>query len=121
MAVICMAHCAAQVWLLFFSDESLLAIYFHPGWLFGALNGLHSRATQRSFCATAAPYSSCNAWKTNLIGRSCHFDVRSGGERFGSGVFHSLSNTSADIDFWIGRRSRVCVDRKQFHYVQKQT
>lgn len=47
--------------LFFFSDESLLAIYFHPGWLFGAVNGLHSRPTQRSLCATAAPYSSCNA------------------------------------------------------------
>lgn len=74
-AVICMGHCAAQVWVLFFLAWALLAIYFHSGWLWRAVNSLCSEETQRRFCAMAAPYSSCNACKTNLIGRLCHFDV----------------------------------------------
>lgn len=76
-AVICMAHCAAQVWVLFFWAWALLAIYFHSGWLWRAVNGLCLEETQRRFCAAAAPYSSGNACKTNLIGRLCHFDVGS--------------------------------------------
>lgn len=59
----------------FFLARALLAIYFHSGWLWRAVNSLCSEETQRRFCATAAPYSSCNACKTNLIGRLCHFDV----------------------------------------------
>lgn len=81
-AVICMDHCAAQVWLLFFSiwAWALLAIYFHSGWLWLAVNSFGAEETQRRFCAAAAPYSSCNACKTNLIGRLCHFDVGPGCE-----------------------------------------
>lgn len=82
-AVICMDHCAAQVWVLFFFSiwaRALLAIYFHSGWLWLAVNSLSSEETQRRFCAAAAPYSSCNACKTNLIGRLCHFDVGPGCE-----------------------------------------
>lgn len=59
----------------FFLAWALLAIYFHSGWLWRAVNSLCLEETQRRFCATAAPYSSCNACKTNLIGRLCHFDV----------------------------------------------
>lgn len=59
----------------FFLAWALLAIYFHSGWLWRAVNSLCLEETQRGFCATAAPYSSCNACKTNLIGRLCHFDV----------------------------------------------
>lgn len=59
----------------FFLAWALLAIYFHSGWLWRAVNSLCSEETQRCFCAAAAPYSSCNACKTNLIGRLCHFDV----------------------------------------------
>lgn len=59
----------------FFLAWTLLAIYFHSGWLWRGVNSLCSGETQRRFCAATAPYSSCNACKTNLIGRLCHFDV----------------------------------------------
>lgn len=59
----------------FFLAWTLLAIYFHSGWLWRGVNSLCSGETQRPFCAATAPYSSCNACKTNLIGRLCHFDV----------------------------------------------
>lgn len=67
--------CTSLGAFLFFFAWTLLAIYFHSGWLWRGVNSLCSGETQRPFCAATAPYSSCNACKTNLIGRLCHFDV----------------------------------------------